>query len=265
MKLLSIASGSSGNCIYVGDKKTNLLIDAGISGKRIESGLEENNISIEKIKGILVTHEHLDHVSSLGILARRYHIPIYATKETIKELCQMKNLGKIPYDLFHPITADIDFQIEDLTIHPFSISHDAVNPVAYRVSNKTKSVAVATDMGTYDNYTIHNLKVLDAIIIEANHDVNMLEIGKYPYQLKKRILGEKGHLSNEGSGKLLCEIVSEKLKYVFLGHMSKENNYEALAYETVKLELAISNRKYFDSGFCLQVAKRDKPSALITI
>ena len=91
----------------------------------------------------------------------------------------------------------------------------------------------------------------------------MLEIGKYPYQLKKRILGEKGHLSNEGSGKLLCEIVSEKLKYVFLGHMSKENNYEALAYE--KLELAISNRKYFDSGFCLQVAKRDKPSALITI
>ena len=165
----------------------------------------------------------------------------------------MKNLGKIPYDLFHPITADIDFQIEDLTIHPFSISHDAVNPVAYWVSNKTKSVAVATDMGTYDNYTIHNLKGLDAILIEANHDVNMLEIG------------EKGHLSNEGSGKLLCEIVSEKLKYVFLGHMSKENNYEALAYETVKLELAISNRKYFDSGFCLQVAKRDKPSALITI
>ena len=167
--------------------------------------------------------------------------------------------------MFHPITADIDFQIEDITIHPFSISHDAVNPVAYRVSNKTKSVAVATDMGTYDNYTIHNLKGLDAILIEANHDVNMLEIGKYPYQLKKRILGEKGHLSNEGSGKLLCEIVSEKLKYVFLGHMSKENNYEALAYETVKLELAISNRKYFDSGFCLQVAKRDKPSALITI
>lgn len=265
MKLLSIASGSSGNCIYIGDKNTNLLVDAGISGKRIESGLEENAISTENLNGILVTHEHLDHVSGLGILARRYHIPIYATEETIKELCQMKSLGKIPYELFQPIKANVDFQIKDLIIHPFSISHDAVNPVAYRVGNGEQSIAVATDMGTYDDYTIDNLKGLNAVLLEANHDVNMLEMGKYPYQLKKRILGKKGHLSNEGSGKLLCEILHENLKYIFLGHLSKENNYEELAYETVKLEIAIGNQQYFNSGISLQVAKRDKPSALVTI
>lgn len=265
MRLLSIASGSSGNCIYVGDGDTHLLIDAGISGKRIEAGLNANDLKTSDVKGILITHEHSDHISGLGVLARRYRIPMYATPETIDEILQIKSLGTVEPDLFVPILPDEEFQIDDLTVHPFSISHDAANPVAYRISNAAEQVAVATDMGTYDQYTVDNLKGLDALLLEANHDVNMLETGSYPYPLKRRILGERGHLSNELSGKLLTEILHDGLKYIFLGHLSKENNYEQLAYETVKLEIAMSGGGYKENDIPIRVAKRDIPSEMVWV
>lgn len=265
MRLLSIASGSSGNCIYVGDGDTHLLIDAGISGKRIETGLNQNDLKTADINGILITHEHSDHISGLGVLARRYGIPMYATKETIKEIQCMKNLGAVEPDLFVPICPDEEFQVEGLTVHPFSISHDAANPVAYRISNGKEQVAVATDMGTYNDYIIENLRGLDALLLEANHDVNMLETGSYPYLLKRRILGDKGHLSNELSGKLLTEILHDGLKHIFLGHLSMENNYAELAYETVKLEIAMSDTQYQGNEFQIQVARRDMPSQMVLI
>ncbi len=262
MRLLSIASGSSGNCVYVGDRETHLLVDAGISGKRIEAGLNQNGLKTSDVKGILITHEHSDHISGLGVLARRYGIPIYATKETIKEIKRVKSLGAIDPDLFIPILPDKDFQIETVTIHPFSISHDAANPVAYRVSNQKEHVAVATDMGTYNEYIIKNLSGLHALLLEANHDVNMLETGSYPYLLKRRILSDKGHLSNELSGKLLTEIFHNGLKHIFLGHLSKENNFAELAYETVKLEIA---SKYKGNEVPIQVARRDMPSQMVLV
>lgn len=265
MRLLSIASGSSGNCIYVGDGDTHLLIDAGISGKRIEQGLNQNGLKTADINGILITHEHSDHISGLGVLARRYGIPIYATKETIEEIIQVKSLGRVETELFVPVCPDEEFQVEELTVHPFSISHDAANPVAYRISNQREQVAVATDMGTYDEYIIDNLRGLDALLLEANHDVNMLETGSYPYPLKRRILGDRGHLSNELSGKLLTEILHDGLKYIFLGHLSKENNYAQLAYETVKLEIAMSGGRYRGNEFPIQVARRDVPSDMVFI
>lgn len=265
MRLLSIASGSSGNCIYVGDGDTHLLIDAGISGKRIEAGLNGNELKTSDVNGILITHEHSDHIGGLGVLARRYGIPIYATQETIEEIRKMKTLGTIEPDLFVPVCPDREFQIDELTVHPFSISHDAANPVAYRITNGKEHVAVATDMGTYDEYIIENLQGLDALLLEANHDVNMLETGGYPYPLKRRILSDRGHLSNEVSGKLLTEILHDGLKHIFLGHLSKENNYAELAYETVKLEIAMSASRYKGDEFPIQVAGRDAPSQMVFI
>lgn len=265
MRLLSIASGSSGNCIYIGSGDSHILVDAGISGKRIESGLNENGLTTKDVQGILITHEHSDHVSGLGVLARKYGIPMYGTPETLEALQYNSALGNIPEGLFRPVHADREFQIEDLTVHPFSIPHDARNPVAYRVSSRRHAVAVATDMGDFDDYIISNLSGLDAVLLEANHDVNMLQTGKYPYPLKRRILSDRGHLSNETSGKLLVKILHDNLKYIFLGHLSRENNYEELAYETVCLEISMGSGRYSGKDFPIQVARRDRPSALVTV
>lgn len=265
MRFLSIASGSSGNCIYVGAENTHILVDAGISGKRVEAGLNENEITTKDVNGILITHEHSDHISGLGVLARKCHIPIYATKETLREIRNMTSLGKIEDELYQEITPDQEFQIQDIWIRPFSISHDAVNPVGYRFFHKNCSVAVATDMGHYNSYIIENLKGLDAILLEANHDIRMLETGSYPYLLKQRILGDYGHLSNECSGRLLNEILHDGMKYIILGHLSKENNYEELAYETVKLEIAMGEHTYTGNEFPIEIAKRDRALKMITI
>lgn len=263
MRLYSIASGSSGNCIYVGDNDTHILIDAGVSCKRIEAALKENDLSADNINGILITHEHSDHVAGLGVISRRYHIPVYATYETIMQIQRYSSLGAIDDSLFRPIFANVDLRIGGLTVHPFSIPHDAANPVAYRISSRDKAVAVATDMGYYDDYIVDNLRGLDAVLLEANHDIRMLETGSYPYMLKKRILGDKGHLSNEASGQLLTRILNDKLKYILLGHLSKENNYEELAYETVRLELAMVSGHAEDIP--IKVAKRDCPTEMLLI
>ncbi len=265
MRFASIASGSSGNCIYVGSERTHLLIDAGISKKRIEEGLNQQDVALSDISGIFVTHEHSDHIQGLGVVLRKYPIPIYGTKETLDAILRYKNIGKVDEDLFHPIEADKDFICGDLTVHPFHISHDAANPVAYRVGKEEKSVAVATDMGTYTDYTIENIRGVDALLLEANHDIHMLQAGTYPYQLKRRILGKEGHLSNESSGQLLCQILHNNLKHIFLGHLSKENNMEELAYETVRLEITMGDNPYKAEDFPIQVAKRDCPSPLIEI
>lgn len=265
MRMVSIASGSSGNCIYIGSDQTHILVDAGISNKRIEAGLNEIGVKGGELNGILITHEHSDHIKGLGVLARKYGIPIYSTKETIEEIGNMKSLGSYPDELFCPICPDVDFRVGDLDIKPFKIDHDAANPVAYRVQNGKKSVAVATDMGHYSQYIIDHLQGLDAILLESNHDVKMLEAGPYPYYLKRRILGDHGHLSNENAGRLLSCILHENLKHIFLGHLSKENNYEELAYETVRLEITEGDTPYQASDFPITVAKRDGMSPIVTI
>jgi len=198
-------------------------------------------------------------------MARKYAIPMYATKETIWCIKKMGSLGKIEPELFSEIEPDQKMKLKTLSLCPFKISHDAVNPVAYRVESGDKSVAVATDLGIYTDYTVENLKGLDAILLEANHDVRMLETGGYPYSLKCRILGDRGHLSNELSGKLISKILHDGLKYIFLGHLSKENNYEKLAYETVKWEISMGDNCYKGDDFPIQVARRDMPSQMVLI
>ena len=265
MRFVSIASGSSGNCIYVGTEQANLLVDAGISNKRIEQGLNEIGVKGSELTCIVITHEHSDHVRGLGVLARKHGVPIYGTAETLEEIKGMSSLGKMPAELFHPILPEVEFSIGDMTILPFSIDHDAANPVAYRISQGRKQVAVATDMGHFDQHIIDHLQGLDALLLESNHDLRMLETGPYPYYLKRRIMGDHGHLSNETAGRLLNFILHDRLKAVLLGHLSKENNYPELALESVRCEITQGDTPYKGTDFCIEVAKRDAMSEIITL
>ena len=171
MELCSIASGSSGNCICVGTDECHVLVDAGISGKRIESGLNSIDLKTEEMQGILITHEHVDHIAGLGVLARRYGLPMYATPGTIDAILHTKSVGMIDPALFHEIHAGEDFTIGDMTIEPIAISHDAAEPVAYKMKQPGKSMAVMTDLGIYDDHIVEKLKGLDVLLLEANHDV----------------------------------------------------------------------------------------------
>lgn len=265
MRFVSIASGSSGNCIYVGSDRSHILVDVGISNKMMEQGLNEIGLKGSEIQGIVMTHEHSDHTRGLGVMASKYGVPMYATRETLEEIKGMPALGKIPEGLFQEILPDVPFQVGDLEIEPFSIDHDAANPVAYRIRNDKKCVAVATDMGNFNQYVIDHLQGLDALLLEANHDVNMLETGPYPYYLKRRILGDHGHLSNENAGRLLNYILHDNIRHILLGHLSKENNYEELARETVKLEIDQGDSFYKASDFPIDVAKRDAISQIINL
>ena len=263
MKFCSIASGSSGNCIYVGSGSTNILVDAGVSAKRIENGLSEIGIHPDSIQGILITHEHSDHVSGLGVFARRYNIPIYATYETIVAIRSSKGLSDIPDQLYHSVYPNETFFINDIMVEPYSTSHDACNPVCYTLKSEGQKIGIATDLGKYDDYVLSKLESSDLLYVEANHDVNMLMVGKYPYFLKQRILGDKGHLSNDTSADMISKLIHPNLKNIILAHLSKENNYEELAYETVCCELINRGRSFPAEN--ISVAHRDRISELVFI
>jgi phosphoribosyl 1,2-cyclic phosphodiesterase len=265
MRICSIASGSSGNCVYVGSDTTHLLVDAGISRKRIEAGLNALELSLKDLDGILITHEHSDHISGLGVLLKKREIPIYATGGTIRKMRQMDCLRHIPEDLFQEVREEEHFTIKDVLVAPMQISHDAAQPAAYRFRHDKKWVGVLTDLGMYNDYTVECMRGMDAILLEANHDVRMLETGRYPYYLKQRILGERGHLSNELSGRFLSRILHDGMKAIILGHLSQENNLAELAYETVRLEISMADTVYQGNDFPISVAKRSEVSEMIEV
>lgn len=232
VEFATIASGSSGNSVYIGTKHTKILIDAGLSGKKIEQGLKDLNLTGYDLSAIFVTHEHIDHVDGVGVLSRRYNLPIYATEGTWH--CMPSKVGAIAEKNKFYVYNEENCIINDLCIHPFSIPHDAAEPVGYSIRVDNCKIAVATDMGHVTKTVLENLRDCNAILIESNHDVEMLKTGSYPYQLKQRVLGNNGHLSNETAGKLLACIMNDKLSYAFLGHLSAENNTPSLAFSTVK-------------------------------
>lgn len=257
MKFGTIASGSSGNCLYAGNEDTHILIDAGISCKRICEGLKTFKLEGKDIQGILITHEHTDHICGLGVLARKFHIPIYGTDKTLHQISEMENLGKIDRELFQPIEAGHEFLIGSLSAASFSISHDAVDPVSYLVQDGGRKLGMVTDLGYYDEAIVERLKDSHLLYVEANHDIHMLQAGPYPYYLKQRILSERGHLCNEMAAQLVTELVNDRLDQVILGHLSKENNYPDLALATVKNEVGDSVK--------VEVAPRDRAGHLFDL
>ena len=264
MKVCSIASGSSGNCIYVGDEKNHILIDAGISRKRIVEGLKQIGVSPEELDAIFVTHEHSDHIQGIYMMVKMFGTPVFATGGTLDGICMKDNKGVIGREKLYQLYADEAVQVGHMRIMPFHMSHDAAEPVCYTVESGRQKLGIATDLGMFDDYIISHLEGCDILLLEANHDISMLEAGKYPYSLKRRILRGRGHLSNEASGQLLCRLSQNRLKYAFLAHLSKENNYPQLAYEAVKCQIW-EEMGVTSLPFQLMVAERDKPSRMVAL
>ena len=239
LKYCSIGSGSSGNCHYIGYKDTNILVDAGLSGKRISTGLEDLNIDASKLKGIFITHEHSDHIKGAGIISRKYDIPIFAN---IKTWCAMKDkLGQIEDRNMKVFENDKSYSLGDLIIRPFSISHDASDAVGYNFYADNEKMSIATDIGKITDNIRRHLYKSKLVVLESNYDPNMLMMGSYPYALKKRVMSEVGHLSNEDAANFCVELIKEGTKRILLAHLSKENNFPELAYETSKRILTQNN------------------------
>ncbi len=261
LQFCSLYSGSSGNCLYVESNKTKILIDAGTSSKKICEGLASINSSIEKIDAILVTHEHSDHVQSLGNISKKFNIPVYANLETWNSMEKQKE--KILNENIKIFENDKDFLLNDLTIHPFSTPHDAANPCGFNIHNGKKRLSIATDLGHIDNNILSQLQDSSFILLESNYDPEILKISKYPFHLKTRISGPKGHLSNQTAGKTISALMKKNLKEVMLGHLSKENNFPELAYQTVAEELMNSNSDI--NTIKLSVANRNAPTKIINL
>ena len=265
MEIASICSGSSGNCILIKENDTNVLVDVGVSKKRVVDGLDFFNTSPNEIDAILITHEHSDHIQGLGVFLRAYPVSVYATRGTIDYILNSSSVGDVNPELFEVIEPGDEFKIGDLSVSAISTSHDANDSVCYRFDSDSKSFAVVTDLGTYYEEIVDSLQDLDGILIEANHDLKMLEVGPYPYPLKTRIWSDVGHLSNEACGQLLSEIISDRMQYIILGHLSKDNNVPELAFETVRNELMFNDFDLEESEIEIKVAKRDCPSCKIIL
>ncbi len=263
MRFATITSGSSGNCTYIGTEDTHILVDAGCSKKKIEEGLNKLDLCLSDLDAVFVTHEHSDHIAALHTMLKKADIPVFATAGTIDGIHESDKKGEMIDKTFIQIRADECVKVKDLSINPITISHDALEPVAYRITNGYNNVGVATDLGCYDDYIIDNLSNLDVLLLEANHDIRMLQAGPYPYVLKRRILSDKGHLSNEKSGELLCKLLHDNMKAIFLGHLSEQNNYPELAYETVRVEIEMNDNLYHGNDFPLFVADRKDISRII--
>lgn len=236
LKYCSIGSGSSGNCHYIEYKNTSILVDAGLSGKRITTGLDDIGVDIEKISGIFITHEHSDHIKGAGIISRKYNIPIFAN---IKTWCAMKDkLGNIENNNMKVFENEKSYSMGDVVIRPFSISHDASDAVGYNFYVGNEKMSIATDIGVVTNNIRRHLYKSKLVILESNYDENMLMMGSYPYSLKKRVISDEGHLSNEDASKFCVELINQGTQRILLGHLSRENNFPELAYETSKGILA---------------------------
>lgn len=232
IKFCSLSSGSSGNCQYIETDRTKILVDGGFSGKRIEQLLSSIDVSPSEIDSIFVTHEHIDHVKGVGVMSRRYDIPIFANEETWASMG--KTIGNISEKNIKIFETETELQLKDLDIYPFRIFHDAANPVGYCFYHKDIKISIMTDTGWVNNNMKDAIKGSSLYLIESNHDTKMLKEGKYPWPLKQRILGTRGHLSNMDTGKVLTEVLNGDGETVLLAHLSKENNIPSLAHKTVK-------------------------------
>lgn len=232
VRFCSLASGSSGNCHLINDKDNFILIDAGLSGKQIENKLKEVDVDPKSLSAILVSHEHSDHINGVGILSRRYNIPIYANTGTWEGMgCK---IGKIKEENIRNFVSNEDFYIGDFNIRPYRISHDANEPVGFSIKKKDIKISIATDLGYISEDVIGEIEGSNLVILESNHDEEMLKAGSYPYSLKRRVLSNMGHLSNEAAGNAIVELVHKNVKSILLAHLSKENNFPELAIATVK-------------------------------
>ena len=229
LSVCTLASGSKGNSVFISNGSTSILVDAGFSGIEIEKRLKSRGLDPKKLDAILVSHEHSDHIRGVGILSRRFGIPVYINRKTEKaSIAQTGDIKKKYY-----FNCGVSFHINNLSIHPFSTSHDAAEPACFTISHNNIKVGIATDMGIATAMVKEHLKGCSLLVLEANHDPEMLAKGPYPWHTKQRIKSRTGHLSNVDAKNLLSEIAHNKLKHVILAHLSKKNNLPEKAKRVV--------------------------------
>ena len=261
MRFSPLFSGSSGNCSVVIAGNTKLLIDAGMAGKAIEAALAQVGIVPSELDAILVTHEHIDHVKGVGVLSRRFGLPVYANEGTWGAMAEL--VGNIGYGKERTFVTGQDFYIGDINVTPFATSHDAAEPVGYTFFSKGAELVYMTDTGYVSERLRQYAEGADLLFIESNHDIGMLRYGPYPYQLKQRILSEKGHLSNDACGELLKKLYVSGVRRAILAHLSHENNTEQIAYDTVRHALAEDG--IAEKDFFLTVAHRDRVTGIFEL
>lgn len=261
LNFCSLYSGSSGNSLFVETKNTKLLVDAGVSCKKIVTALNDIHVDPNSLDGILVTHEHTDHVQALGTLSKKFDLPVFVNQETLDAMPKQRD--KISDKNIKTFKISDKFEIGDLTIHPFSIPHDAANPCGFNLYKDDKKISIATDIGHMTNDILKNLEESLFIMLEANYDPEVLRCSSYPFSLKSRIAGPTGHLPNEMAGKTISHLLKSGLKNAMLGHLSKESNFPELAYQTVLDELIANS--YDENSLSLSVASRDVHSKLIQL
>lgn len=256
-------SGSSGNAIYVSAGDTRVLIDAGMPGRAIENALRAIDVLPETLSAICVTHEHTDHTKGVGILSRKYHIPVYANERTFEAMA--RTVGDIPgWDRRYFQTGE-DFFIGDMAFFPFAISHDAAEPVGYRVFAGGGSVAVATDMGRMSKQVLRALSGTPVMVLESNYDPELLmQNPHYSLYLKQRIRSTHGHLSNEDSAETLLQLHENGLRHVLLGHLSQENNTPELALSTAVERLCRAGVRV-NEEITVDIAWRDRVSRMFIL
>ena len=261
LNFCSLYSGSSGNSLFVETDNTKLLIDAGVSSKKIEKALNDIDVDPSSLDGILVTHEHSDHVQGLGTFSKKFDLPVFVNQETLDAMPKQRD--KIADKNIKKFKVAEKFSIGDLDINPFSIPHDAANPCGFTILNENKKISIATDIGHMTNPILKSLEESLFIMLEANYDPEVLRCSPYPFTLKSRIAGPTGHLPNEMAGKTISHLLKSGLKNAMLGHLSKQSNFPELAYKTVVDELISNN--YNEDCISLSVASRDNHSKIITI
>lgn len=258
LRFTVLSSGSTGNATVVENEDARLLVDAGLSAKRVDELLQERGLSGEELDGILVTHEHSDHIKGLGALARKYDLPVYANEATWEAL--NKHIGEIAEEKRIVMNTGEALDFGTLRVESYGISHDAAEPVGYCFYDGDEKLSLATDLGYVSEKVKQAIEDSDVLVLEANHDIEMLRMGKYPWNIKRRILGDLGHLSNETAGEALCELATGNTRRVYLAHLSREHNMMDLAKMTVR-DVMESNGYFFkDSELQLRDTYYDRPT-----
>ena len=261
LKFCSLYSGSTGNSLYVENENTKILVDAGVSAKKIINALTSHSVNIEDIDAIIVTHEHSDHIKGLGTISNKFNIPVFANTKTWDTM--VKERDKISTENQFHFNNNENFEIKDLKIHPFDIPHDAANPCGFNIYSDNLKLSIATDLGHMTNNIMNNLEGSAFIMLESNYEPEVLKCCSYPYYLKSRIAGPNGHLSNNLAGQTIAHLMKSGLKEVILGHLSKESNFPELAYTTVLSELQKTN--YSNNQIKISVASRTEPGDFVEV
>lgn len=261
LNFCSLYSGSSGNSLFVQSSETKILVDVGLSCKKIETALNSISINPSTIDAILITHEHTDHVQGLGIFSKKFDIPVFATEGTFNNM--QNQTSRLKEENINIFKVGDNFKINDINVHAFKIPHDANDPCGFNLISDNKKISIATDIGHMNKEILTALEGSNFVLLESNYEPKVLECSSYPYSLKSRIASNTGHLSNEMAGKTISYLLNSGLQSAMLGHLSKESNTPDLAYLSVVNELISNN--FNENSLDLSVAYRDMPSKIIKL